>query len=325
MGILRLVLAMLVVLGHMDINFLGLHLAVSAVVVFYILAGHVVAKLWSRQEELAFTERVSWFYRDRFLRIYPLYMLALTMSVGLWWLGAKSIFLAANPSFWSWLSNILIVPLNFYMFTGGNDFMLVPPAWSLGAEIQFYILLPLLLSNRYVAWVFSLVTFGCYLGAQLGLLNPDFYGYRLLLGVGFIFMLGVLAHRDDSISRTGIGIVWTGSAIYVAYLAQTGHSAVFNLDVALGIAVGLPLLLLFIKFPRFGRLGVIQRYAGEMSYGVFLFHFPVIWLLQMFDLYSKSNAWLIILISATIAWSCHIAIERPIWRRLRPIAPSQTK
>ncbi len=320
MGILRLVLAMLVVLGHMDINFLGLHLAVSAVVVFYILAGHVVAKLWNRQDNLVLSERASWFYRDRFLRIYPLYLAALTMSVVLWWLGAKSIFLAVNPSLWAWLSNMLIVPLNFYMFTGGNDFMLVPPAWSLGAELQFYILLPFLLSSRYAAWAFSLATFGCYLGAQLGLLNADFYGYRLLAGVGFIFMLGVLAHREDPVSRTGVGLAWAGSAGYVSFLALTGHSAAFNLDVALGITVGLPLLLLFLKFPKFGTLGAVQRYAGEMSYGVFLFHFPVIWLLQMLGLYSKSNAWLVILISAAIAWGCHVAIERPIWRRLRPIA-----
>lgn len=52
--------------GPYGYQFLGLHLAVSAVVIFYILAGHVVAKLWGRQDNLVFIERASWFYQDRF-------------------------------------------------------------------------------------------------------------------------------------------------------------------------------------------------------------------------------------------------------------------
>lgn len=318
MGLFRLFLAMLVVLGHMDINVPGLHIAVSAVVVFYILSGHVVSKLWRESPELSIQNRAIWFYKDRALRIFPLYLTVMAFSSILWMLGAKSIFLSGSHSAVVWLSNILVVPLNYYMFSGLDSFALVPPAWSLGAELQFYLLIPLLLTFRNVAIALAAASFVCYLMAQVGLLNADYYGYRLLAGVGFIFLLGVLVDRKDLASRICLWSVWVASVAYSAFMVISGRYVAFNLDVALGLAVGLPLLQMFLKFPRSGFLKLLQRRAGEISYGVFLFHFPVMWLLQLFGFEGKSTAVFVVLISGFFAWVAHSLIERPIWAKFRP-------
>ena len=318
MGLFRLFLAMLVVLGHMDINVPGLHIAVSAVVVFYILSGHVVSKLWRESPELSIQNRAIWFYKDRALRIFPLYLTVMAFSSILWMLGAKSIFLSGSHSAVVWLSNIMIVPLNYYMFNGLDSFTLVPPAWSLGAELQFYLLIPLLLTFRNVAIALAAASFVFYLMAQVGLLNADYYGYRLLAGVGFIFLLGVLVNRKDLASRICLWCVWIASVAYSAFMASSGRYVAFNLDVALGLAVGLPLLQMFLRFPRSGFLKLLQRRAGEISYGVFLFHFPVMWLLQLFGLEGKSTAVFVVLISGFLAWVAHALIERPIWAKFRP-------
>ena len=98
MGLFRLFLAMLVVLGHMDVNVPGLHIAVSAVVVFYVLSGHVVSNLWRESPELSIQNRAIWFYKDRALRIFPLYLTVMAFSSILWMLGAKSIFLSGSHS-----------------------------------------------------------------------------------------------------------------------------------------------------------------------------------------------------------------------------------
>lgn len=318
MGLFRLFLAILVVLGHMDISFLDLHISVSAVVVFYVLAGHVVSTLWRKSPEENVASRAMWFYKDRALRIFPLYLSVMAFSSILWMMGAHSSFLSRTPLTLDWLGNLLVVPLNYYMFNGLNDFFLVPPAWSLGVELQFYLLVPLLLTSRAIVIGFGLASFLCYALAQCGVLNADYYGYRLIAGVGFIFIAGTLINRHDLACRLCLSGVWLASVIYSGYLAATGTSVAYNLDVALGFAVGLPLLYLFLRFPRSGFLHLLQKRAGEISYGVFLFHFPVMWMLQLLGYQGKSTAIFVVLVSAVMAWGAHSLIERPVWAKFRP-------
>jgi Predicted acyltransferases len=319
MGFLRLFLAILVVLGHMDINFFGRHLAVSAVVVFYVLAGHVVSRLWRDAHEANAVKRAVGFYKDRALRIFPLYLTVMLFATVMWVAGANSIFISQAPSLGTWLSNLFVIPLNYYMFTGIDSFTLVPPAWSLGAELQFYLLVPLLLSFRMAAVGFGIATFTVYMLAQMGLLNADYFGYRLLAGVGFIFLLGTLVGRPEFYSRLVLWGAWLASVVYSVYLLAINSSVLFNLDVALGFAFGLPILQAFLNSPKRGLFHRLQRRAGEISYGVFLFHFPVMWLLQLFGYEGKPTAIAVVLISSALAWLAHTVIERPIWKRLRPV------
>jgi peptidoglycan/LPS O-acetylase OafA/YrhL len=317
-GILRLFLASLVVLGHLGTNFFGLHQAVTAVIVFYLLAGHVVGLLWVKSPETEPMKRALWFYKDRILRILPLYLAVLIFSTILWACGAQSIFLSAPASPFGWFANLSVIPLNYYMFNGVDQFTLIPPAWSLGVELQFYLLIPLLLTAHWRAILFAGISFLIYIAAQLGILNADFYGYRLLAGVGCIFLLGVLLGRRELRAKGCVVGTWLCSAGYTIFLVMKGNPVAFNLDVSIGITIGIPLIVAFLRFPRSGMLGLVQQRAGEISYGLFLLHFPMLWLIQLAGYEGRFLTIIVIVTSCSLAWVLHLLVERPLWARLRP-------
>ncbi|EWC39209.1 acyltransferase family protein [Stutzerimonas stutzeri] len=158
-------------ISHLGISVAGINPGVSAVAIFYLLAGRVVSRLWREQPERGVISGGVWFYRDRLWRILPLYMFALVVAFIVWLLGASSPFLLREPEMTDWLANLLIVPLSYYMYSGQDAFTLLPPAWSLGVELQFYLLVPLLLSRPLWAVVFSALSFLTFCSAQLGWLD----------------------------------------------------------------------------------------------------------------------------------------------------------
>ena len=324
MGFLRYFLAVMVLLSHMGVYVAGVNLGVSAVVVFYLLAGHVVCRLWWRQASQPFTDRLQWFFTDRFWRIAPLYLYALCVGALAWGLGAESYFLSRLPTGWDWVQNLLVIPLNFYMFNGVDQFTLVPPAWSLAAELQFYLLMPfLLLGWRWIAAAMAL-SISVFVLAQFKVLNSDIFGYRLLPGVLFIFLLGGIwqAHREALCPLQGksmlIAGVWGVMVLYTGWLISTPEwRAPYNLEVALGFTVGVPLLVLFasLRFPA--GLHQLQRWLGALSYGVFLLHFPVMWLFSVTAPQLEHNVWAVVVGSTLLAALGHMGVERPLWQRFR--------
>lgn len=321
-GLLRLLLASLVMTSHLGITFGGLNPGVGAVIVFYLLAGHVVSQLWRKRPAEAALQSALWFYRDRLWRILPQYLVAMAFAALLWWFGAESPFLAREPQVQDWLANLLVIPLNYYMYSGQDAFTLVPPAWSLAVELQFYLLVPWLLGRpRWMAGaaVLSLLVF---ILAQGNWLNTDIFGYRLLAGVGFVFLAGTLLGERLPLASRLLAALWLASVFYVVWLLGWGDHVPYNLEVALGLALGLPVLLLLQRQSLDDRWQTLQRRAGELSYGLFLMHFPVMWLLRLAGFQGPETLWAVGGLSAVLAWLVHRYIERPLWRRFRPRLPS---
>lgn len=324
MGVLRFALALLVLLSHMHIYVAGLNLGVSAVVVFYLLAGHVVCRLWERLAFQHVSDKLRWFYRDRAWRIAPLYGYALLISLLAWALGAESYFISEGLSVLALVQNVLIVPLNYYMVSGIDRFTLLPPAWSLAVELQFYLLVPLLLVRWQFAALAAALSISVFVLAQLPLLNTDIFGYRLLPGVLFIFVVGgVWQSRDLAASLTQIKplllfSLWAVITAYTGWLfLHPEWRAPYNLEVALGFAVGFPLLVLFSRLQVAPWLHSVQRVLGALSYGVFLLHFPAMWLLALFRPGLEHNVVAVVALTTGLAVIGHFGVERPLWKRYR--------
>lgn len=333
MGLLRYLLASLVLASHLGHTvFGGINPGVSAVVVFYMLAGHVVTGLWQKWHQQP--GALARFYADRLWRILPQYYVACAAAALLWWAGAQSPFLAAQPNALHWLAQLAVVPLSYYMVTGADNFVLLPPAWSLGVELQFYLLAPFLVLLRVrllaLAMAASLAVFTA---AQLQWLHPDHFGYRLLPGVLFLFLAGACLRRRAA--PAALLLLWCGMALYLAVIWGRAPHLPYRRDVALGFVLGLPVLTLVqawrqrnaahpaISLPS--RLTVLLRTMdhtlASASYGVFLWHFPVLWALGLGGmapmLRSLSELLQVCLFSTACALAAHWTIERPFWRRQR--------
>ena len=323
MGFLRFFLASLVLVSHMDVTVQGLNPGVVAVVTFYLLAGQVVCRLWERQSRLAFGKRLAWFYRDRFWRIAPMYGFVLTVGLGPWLLGANAYFLSASPGVTDWLNNLSVIPLNYYMFNGADRFTLLPPAWSLAAELQFYILVPFLLAKTWRLWLAGCASLAVFTLAQTPLLNTDVFGYRLLAGVGFIFIIGGWIpagppRPELRLRQRALVGLWLGLAVYVALLYELpAWRQPYNMEVALGLVLGLPAVAVLSRWKPKGALHRAQRLAGALSYGVFLAHFPVIWLLELWRPALSESVPAVITGSTLVALAGHRAVEQPLWARHR--------
>lgn len=326
LGTLRLLLALLVAASHVDFRIAGLNPGVSAVVGFYLISGYVMAGLLQRHYPQA--RDAGAFYLDRAVRLMPQYLFYALLTLLWYQLSAQlpenrslAHFLHHGASAYEYLNNLLVIPLNYYMWNGSDRFTLIPPAWSLGAEIQFYLLAPFVLGQvRRLGWGMA-VAIPVVALALLGIINSDWFGYRLLPGVLSYFFLGALLqhlHRRQR-HRAAWGLVGLSLLLAAGAALMASHQGSlqqpYNQEVLLGLMLVLPLLQVLARQPR-------HRYddlAGDISYGVFLNHFLIYWALYPQGVTAAQLPGFLALCIG-LAWSSQHWVERPClaWRqRLR--------
>ena len=274
LGTFRLILALLVALSHAGVAIAGFNPGVVAVVCFYLISGYVMTGLL--RDHYASIGRVPHFYLDRALRLFPQYLAICAMTLA-WFLATErhTAFLQHAPQWSDLAANLSVVPLNYFMFNGTDKFTLIPPAWSLGAEIQFYLLIPLLLLFRLRLLAF-LVGLAVFAAAAWGRLHTDTFGYRLLPGVLVFFMLGSALY-DARKTKRGLAIVFAGVTAAIALGFVLSHfgklMSPYNPETLIGLVIGLPLVYWLGKLPQH----TLDNRLGDLSYGVFLNHFLIQW------------------------------------------------
>jgi peptidoglycan/LPS O-acetylase OafA/YrhL len=164
MGLIRTLLAIAVVLNHVP-PYAGIHLIHGplAVDAFFVISGFYMALILSER----YDGRVGVFYWARALRIFPMYWAVLAIA---WYLrgpplGEHFAQLDLIDTAKVVVASVLLCGHELFQFTqidGGKlawDFaragaiqtgnlMLIPPAWSLGIELVFYVLVPFLVKLR---------------------------------------------------------------------------------------------------------------------------------------------------------------------------------
>jgi len=276
-GGFRLLLAILVALSHVNIRIAGLNPGVIAVVCFYLISGYVMTGLIRKHYHSVST--VRFFYLDRAIRLFPQYLVIVAMTLCWFYVsGIKNNFLQHAPSSSELFNNLVVVPLNYFMFNQSDQFTLIPPAWSLGAEIQFYLLIPWLLMFRLRA-IFFVMASAVYLAAASGWLNTDTFGYRLMPGILVYFLLGSLLFDVREQAKTSLKVA---AYVVIAVAAIATVLSVFhflhllyNKETLIGMALGVSFVVLLGKF----RQTKIDNFLGDLSYGVFLNHFLIQWAL----------------------------------------------
>jgi len=159
------------------------------------------------------------------------------------------------------------------------------------------LLLSLLFVFKRATLFFVGISFIIYIVANFSLINPDYFGYRLLAGVFFIFFAGTAIHKISAKNAQGFEkyfplFVWLSILLFVPVFYLSGSfSPTYTKETFLGLLVGIPLLFFMahvrIKLP-------LNALLGSLSYGVFLSHFLALWILD-FTAFPKHNFLLYIL------------------------------
>ncbi len=327
-GYLRFFLAGLVFLSHLGVGIYGLNPGVVAVVVFYVLAGKVISKLFLEKfGGIPLKKRLKVFYVERSLRIFPVYIFLSFLTIFFLWLTKfkDPVFEIKNLLF-----NFLIIPVNFYMFLGNKltilsgiktDNWLIPTAWSLGLEMQAYLLLPLIMIRQMIFFTVFSLSFGIYVLSCFGIIHTEYFGYRLIPGTLFIFMIGHLINRVrkegiDSIYGWSLGICYVvilGLTIYHFFIKP--NYAHFVRETLIGLSGGIPVVYFLALFKK---RAIFNQLLADLSYPFFLAHFLSFWILTYKGWFSVKfwDKVLYSFILTLIISFASIMIERPIksWR-----------
>jgi peptidoglycan/LPS O-acetylase OafA/YrhL len=296
MGTYRLLLAMTVLLFHAGVTIGGRAIGVSAVVSFFLISGYVMTALVDRH----YSRRIGGFYIDRTMRLFPQFIFYVVAWQAVVWIFHPASPFVADLTIKRAVLNMTMVGLNF---PGAS---IMPQAWSLGLEWQFYLLLPFMLRARVATFIASLTFYA--IVCATGWADPYIWGYIMFPGTAFMFLIGSFLYRGEKLWLWLVYIaLCAGFAIvYATPSLQSGC----RFEVLAGLVIGIPILRV-LSTVRFGRFDAL---LGNLSYGVFLNHavlillFPAVGLAQSSALYLPT----LLITSLALAWLSYEFIEKRV-------------
>jgi peptidoglycan/LPS O-acetylase OafA/YrhL len=283
------------------------HLAVLpgggvGVTVFFVLSGFLITSLLLRERESTGKVRLKAFYLRRGRRLLP--ALAVVMAAvfaGMALVGDAG---GIGPLF-----VITALYLGNYAEAGGANLGALGHTWSLAIEEQFYLVWPLLMLGlvRFPRrWILGglLVIAGSIMAARMwtALTGPlDAAMYPTQLRADALLLGCALALVPLSPPRWVVGIGVVGLLASLALPAPLG----------VGVAAIATVPLIARRIPALEWKPVV--YVGMISYGVYLWHFPVIYALRPYGL-----LWLAIPLTLVLASLSYHLWEKRFLRRSHP-------
>lgn len=282
---------------------------------FFVLSGFLITDILLRMKEtLSLKQYLAKFYIRRFLRIFPLYyfFLLVMLGISLYFISINyktnimQVFIDQAGYAFFYVYNFFSVSVEF------QPSRLMDHLWSLSVEEQFYIFWPLfifLIPQKYMKNLFLLSILAGFLfrvlffityqsGTFETLITPVSSAmYPLPLTHLDAFAFGAyisrfsIPHAKTQWIYLGIGLLIIGFASQYISTGNMGNISTLGYPVTLPNAYQFlwaytllnywfALLIycvvyqkMFIKFLEIAPL----RYLGKISYGLYVYHFPIIW------------------------------------------------
>lgn len=349
MGILRVLLALSVVFTHIEtgykIKLLPGYVAVQA---FFIISGFYMSLILNNK----YVGKNSYqlFYKNRFLRLYPMYLVVLigTITVSIIsalffnkglsltpyidWIGTM------KPSTLAFLvmTNLFLFGQDIVMFLGyepnngtlfaTSDFMLsnpkafqfllVPQAWSLSVEILFYFIAPFLLRKKIsLLLVLTLLSFSLriFIYRYLGFSN-DPWTYRFFPTELAFFLSGAIAYKLYERISSRIQLSHCIIPSTLLFIVLIGYHFINFPSSKDWFFYALTLICLPFVF-HLTKHNKFDRRIGELSYPIYIVHIFIIKILKILLFKIGATQFMTILtcfLSITAAWILLKIIADPI-------------
>jgi peptidoglycan/LPS O-acetylase OafA/YrhL len=270
LGTYRFVLAALVLDSHatgpLIKNTWPLNPGIWAVAGFFVLSGFVMR----RHAETLSPEQ---FYLDRFLRIYPQFLLFFSLSFVVVYgvLLSPANNLSPTPNWPALIANLLIFPiaLNNSRAFGAtsalvNSGALMPQAWSLGVEASYYLLLPFIARLSRLRNALFWISLGIFILSVFNFI-PRSAGYYYLSGTLWMFLLGWRLHDFNAVTIRWLGLL---GLLIIALMLVPSLRQTPTIEVASGALVAAWMIVRLAGVPA-NRSDTL---IGAMSYSLFLCH-----------------------------------------------------
>ena len=306
--------------------------------VFFVVSGFVITGLLLRERDRSGRTRMRAFYARRARRILPLALvvLALTVAASAWAYSGPRLDEIRTDTLWA-----ALFAANWRFAEVGSDYFALGETpspelhfWSLGVEEQFYLVWPWLLagaaavglrltrdSTRAVVGGLSLVVVGASLAwaaVQAGS-DPTTAYYSSVtraweLGLGAaLACIPAAAVRLPGAARAILS--WAGLAVVVASFAVLAEVPPPFPAALLTTAGTLAILAAGIGRPIRSAVlltNPVSRYLGDISYGLYLWHFPLVVLLPLVIPVSPTERVLVVGLTLGLAATSYHLLERPV-------------
>lgn len=301
--------------------------------IFFVISGYLITTLIRSDLEKGKFSFFT-FYERRASRIFPIFFLVLATAS----LIAQSIMLPselldfARTLLWSipFLANVGLYIHDSY-FAPSSELTPLLHIWSLGVEEQFYIVLPVVVwaTSRMKAARVAAVLSACWLASlaatQFSLGHdpmaafylPHLRAWELLTGS----LLSMMPLAESRTKRNVLALA--GAGLIFASLTMINKKLPFPGLVALAPCLGAALVICSIgKAPLllhwFLRTAPMVA-IGRISYGLYLWHWPILSLAKVYLSRSLNELETIaaILLSIILATLTYFTVEQPIRNRLR--------
>ena len=297
--LLRLLLALMVVLGHFKLlsgtayPAFPFNLADAAVDCFFIVSGFLIAGAFERSRGL-------WsFYTRRVFRLYPMYVcVVLIQTVIMLSLLPAGPFSQPESTLRYLVANLLFANFLQYdiggVLAGLHNPGINPSLWTLKIEIGFYLIVPLIFTAtvRYGRWVLPLVFISSVAYSLYTLHLGDPRLAKQLPGQLQFFVVGMALYLYGA--RIRIPPLISG-VIAVAFLVAWTY---FD-PIAPGIR---PLIVAAFVFSAALHTPVI-RMKRDISYSVYLLHGPLIQTLILLGIFHDTSLFLAGVVAAVLVFA----------------------
>ncbi len=305
---IRGIAALLVLVSHIDqfhevlklksIGISNTGIAGHAVTIFFTLSGFLITHLLLLEKEKTKGVDIKKFYIRRILRIWPAYYLTILFSLTLIFIGFFDL-PTLNKLMISLGGYILIVPNILYTF--GFTLAGTTPLWSIGVEEQFYLIWPIIVKrvSKLKTILLALIVFYVIIKLAIYLIHPTGAAYALVkltrfdcMAFGALVPIFVNKGCKKIFSFIYHPLTQLASVTILVFPFFSKVHFIANIEIEI-YAIASTIWVTNVALNSKTIISIkssILRFFGKISYGIYVYHLVIIYIIGSLDLNLNTTA-----------------------------------